>query len=295
MRFIITGILCLPLLFAATAMGAADDSVTVPNCLLSMNEEAEVPAQEAGVLIKIPVREGQAVAKGETLAQIDDALAKMQYNIAYYKLKAAEKEAADDIGIRYAEAAAKVAKAEYDQARDANNKFPGTVPLAEERRLLLKHREMVLSIEKSQKEMALAALQVKVSEAELKAAEAKLEHYHATSPLDAVVVEFSRHEGEWVQPGDPLMRLVRVDRLRAEGYVSASNYSAAEIKGRPVNVIVTLARGRKETFPGKIVYVKPLIEAGGQFLVRAEVDNRKQGDIWLLSPGLSAEMIIKLR
>lgn len=295
MRFFITGIICLSMLFAVTAIRAAEDTVTLPNCLLSMNEEAEVPAQEPGVLMKIPVHEGQQVKKGETLALIDDALAKMQYNISYYKLKAAEKEAADDIGVRYAEAAAKVAESEYQQAIDANRKVEGAFPLAEVRRLLLKHREMVLSIEKSQKEMVLAALQVKVSEAELKAAEAKLERFRVTAPIDAVVVEFSRHEGEWVQPGDPLMRLVRVDRLRAEGYVSASNYIAAEIKGRSVNVVVTLARGQKETFPGKIVYVKPLIEAGGEFLVRAEIDNRKLGDVWLLSPGLSAEMIIQLR
>ena len=31
----------------------------VPNCLLSLAEESQVPAQEAGVLMKIPVREGQ--------------------------------------------------------------------------------------------------------------------------------------------------------------------------------------------------------------------------------------------
>ena len=295
MRFMITAMICMTLLLAAGRLQAAEDTVTLPNCLLSMDEQAEVPAQEAGVLVKIPVREGQQVAKGETLAEIDDALAKMQYNVAYYKLQAAEKEASDDIGIRYAQAAANVAEAEYQQAMDANKKVPGTVPLAEVRRLLLKHREMILSIEKAQKEMALAALQVKVSEAELKAAETKLERFRVTAPLDAVVVEFSRHEGEWVQPGDPLMRLVRVDRLRAEGYVNAREFSAAEIQGRPVTVVVTLARGKKESFPGKIVYVKPLIEAGGEFLVRAEIDNRKLGDVWLLSPGLNAEMIIHLR
>ena len=50
-----------------------------------------------------------------------------------------------------------------------------------------------------------------------------------------------------------------------------------------MSVAVTLARGQTETFPGKIVYVKPLVEAGGEFLVRAEVQNRKEA-----APGSSA-------
>ena len=47
----------------------------------------QVPAQEAGVLVKIPVREGQQVADGDLLAQIDDIMPQTQYNVADYKLE----------------------------------------------------------------------------------------------------------------------------------------------------------------------------------------------------------------
>lgn len=71
-------------------------------------------------------------------------------------------------------------------------------------------------------------------------------------------------------------------------------YLASEIQGRPVEVTVTLAHGQRK-FPGKIVYVKPLVEAGGDFLVRAEVQNRKEDGAWVLSPGIGAEMTIHLK
>jgi multidrug efflux pump subunit AcrA (membrane-fusion protein) len=92
------------------------------------------------------------------------------------------------------------------------------------------------------------------------------------------------------------MRLVRVDLLRVEGYLRATQYSQLEIKkGQPVNVVVTLPHQQRETFAGKIVYVKPIVE-GGNFLVRAEVENRRSPDgIWVLAPGLSAEMTIQLK
>ena len=99
------------------AMLQAADTVTLPNCLLSLDEEVQVPAQEAGVLVKIPVHDGQQVAKGELLAQIDDIVPQMQYNVAEYKLKVAEKQAADDIDVRYAIAGPTVCRGQSSSGR----------------------------------------------------------------------------------------------------------------------------------------------------------------------------------
>ncbi|MEN6404974.1 MAG: HlyD family efflux transporter periplasmic adaptor subunit [Thermoguttaceae bacterium] len=291
MRFWI-GCLCL---FFAPSLWAAESKVTLPNCLLALDEEVQVPAQAPGVLLKIPVREGQQVVIGELLAQIDDNVRRAQQQIAQYKLKAAEKQAEDDTAIRYADAAAAVAEAEYKQAVDANQKVVGTVPQAELRRLLLTHRQMVLSIEKSEKEREIAGYQAKVSEAELQAADAELKNYRLVSPLNGVVIELSRREGEWVQAGDPIMRLLRLDRLRVEGFLNAKEYSPAELENRPVQIVATLDRGRQETFSGKIVFVKPLVQAGNEFLVRAEVQNRQQDNAWVLRPGMNVDMTIELK
>jgi len=54
------------------------------------------------------------------------------------------------------------------------------------------------------------------------------------------------------------------------------------------------ARGEKATLAGQIVFVDPLVNAGGKYRVRAEVDNRQIGRQWLLRPGMTAEMKIRL-
>jgi multidrug efflux pump subunit AcrA (membrane-fusion protein) len=282
------------LLSTLMLLQAADTPVTISNCLLALDAEATVPAQEAGVLTKIPVREGQQVAAGELLAQIDDAIPRMQYNVAGFKLEVAKTQAADDIDVRFATSARDVAEAEYNSAMDANRKVPGTVPQAKVRELLLEERKMALSIEKARKDMTVAAKQAQVAEAELQAAAVNLQRRRITAPLDGVVVELSRHEGEWAQAGDPIMRLVRIDRLRVEGFLNVKEFRASQVQGRPVTVVVKLA-GQTETFSGKIVYVKPLVEAGGRFQVRAEVQNRQENGVWVLSPGLNAEMTIQLK
>jgi len=278
-----------------TGADQSTNSVTISHCLVSLVEEAQVPAQEAGVLRSVEVREGQQVPNNGLLGRIDDQRAQMQHKVADFELKVAHERAANDIEVRYAKAAASVAEAEHQQSVDANEKMPGTVPRAELRRLLLTHRRSTLQIEQSELDKRVAALESLVRKAEKEAAGQNIALRQIRSPLEGVVVKVYRHSGEWVQPGDPVVHVVRIDRLRIEGFLNAADYSPSEVAGRSVTVRVNLAHGRTESFPGKVVYVSPLVEAGGEFRIWADVLNREQNGHWLLRPGLTAEMTIHLK
>jgi multidrug efflux pump subunit AcrA (membrane-fusion protein) len=294
MRRIVFILTVLSAVLVPTVLRAAD-TVTLPNCLLSLDAEVQVPAQEPGVLVKIPVHEGQQVTTGELLAQIDDIVPRAQYDVARFKLDVAKKQATDNIEVLYAEAGFRHADSKVRRDAAANARTPNTVTdeLVDEHRL--DREKFRLSIDKAKKDLEVNVLQQGVSEAELRAAKANIDRRQIVSPLDAMVVELTRREGEWVQPGDTVMRLVRIDLLRVQGFLSSKEYRPSEIQGLPVQVVVTLARGQRATFPGKIVFVSPLIQAGGDFQVRAEVQNRKEGDSWVLSPGRKAEMTIQLK
>ncbi|MGD0784085.1 MAG: biotin/lipoyl-binding protein, partial [Candidatus Aminicenantales bacterium] len=93
---------------------AAPATALLPDCLVTLIEEAHVPAQEPGVLKKIPVRQGQAVEAGELLAQVDETKILADLRVAQAKLKAAQEKAGDDINVRYAKAASLTARAEYN-------------------------------------------------------------------------------------------------------------------------------------------------------------------------------------
>ncbi|HEY4761781.1 MAG TPA: HlyD family efflux transporter periplasmic adaptor subunit, partial [Thermoguttaceae bacterium] len=206
-------------------------------------------------------------------------------------------EANSDINIRYAKAAAKVKEAVYLRDVEANNKVPGSVAQALVQEHLLDHRYALASIEKSEMDRRIAALQCKVSEAELDAAKEKVDRHQVKSPLDGQVRKIYHHVGEWVQPGDPepLIHVVRVNRLRTEGFLNAAEFAPAEVSGKPVTIKVQLARGRVETFDGTIVFVDPFVQAGGKYLVRAAIQNREENGQWLLRSGMNAEMTIQLK
>jgi len=70
-------------------------NAVVDPCYVIVQDEVLIPAQEAGVLIKMSAKEGSRISQGDVLAMIDDREAKMGLRVAEYGLKAAFQRASD--------------------------------------------------------------------------------------------------------------------------------------------------------------------------------------------------------
>jgi len=278
----------------APASRAAGPDPVLQRCLVSLIEEAKVPAREPGVLVELRVREGDVISKGALIARIDDDQPQMERRKAKAEHDQAVTKAKSDVDVRYAVAAELVAEAEHKKALESHAKVPGSVTEVERDRLKLSEKKGELQIEQAELEQRLATLAAQSKEVEVLAAENAIDRRLIKSPLDGVVVQVFPHEGEWMQPGDPLARVVRTDRLRVEGYVDSARHDPAEVSGRAVTAEVTLAGGRRESFTGRIVFTSPLVESGGDYRVFAEVENRQDSGSgqWLLRPGQTATMTI---
>ena len=295
---------------AAPAKATALPASTTLMCQVRLIKEVEIAAEESGVLKELLVQEGDLVKAGDDLAQIDDTLTRQQLRIAENELKVAQEQAKNTVKVRYATAAAAVAWAEWQAAEEANRRIPGTFPKMEVKRLELTFDQAKLQIEQEQMNTRIAVLEADVAQAKVEApGEATAGNSLPTAsggtakssapPAQWVVEELYCHEGEWVQPPqtsqEHVMRLIRADRLWVEGFIKARDFNRVEIIGRPVTVKVELDRGRVVTLEGGIVFTGSEILHGGEYKVRAEVENRKAGGHWLLQPGLRAEMTIHLR
>ncbi|MGB7324011.1 MAG: HlyD family efflux transporter periplasmic adaptor subunit [Rubripirellula sp.] len=79
------------------------------------------------------------------------------------------------------------------------------------------------------------------------------------SPLDGVVVEIHRKPGDWVIEGDSIARVIRLDRLRAEGYASADQIH--DLRNRPeVTLTIRIRNDDVITRTGEVVFVSPEID-----------------------------------
>jgi macrolide-specific efflux system membrane fusion protein len=285
-------VISCPLVACAESPAATEP--VLERCLVSLVEEAKVPAREPGVLVELKVREGATIRRGDVIAKIDDDQPQMEKRKAKAEHDQAVAKAESDVDVRYSVAAELVAEAEHKKALESHAKVPGSVTEVERARLMLNERKSELQIEQAELERRMAALAAASKGVELEAAENAIERRLIKSPLDGVVVQIFPHQGEWMQPGDPLARVVRADKLRVEGYVDSSRFGPEEVRDRPVTVEVKLADDRKETFAGRIVFMSPLVESGGDYRVFAEVENRQApgSGQWLLRAGQTARMTI---
>jgi multidrug efflux pump subunit AcrA (membrane-fusion protein) len=260
---------------------------------ITAEEDSIISAEAEGTLVKLAVKEGDRVNEQTVLATIDDRQAQAAVDVAKIGFEAATERAKDDIEEKYAVAAAKVAKVDWEKDQEANSRQANSVTEIQILQKKLVLDRSMLQIEKAKKDQVIAKKEAGVKEAELKAAEIGLARRTINAPFNGEVQQLFQKQAQWVNPGDPILRLVKFDVLRVESYVNANQFDPVELAGKPVTVKVRLARDREVTLPGRITYVGQTVQAVTKaYLVRAEIQNQRDGDYWLIRPGLSAEMTI---
>ncbi len=282
-------ILLLVLLLSSAVAAEDQQPLLVDSVILAAVEEVEVPAQEAGILADLSVAEGAMVETGQTLARVDDAEARLERDRAQIELDNARRNAENDIKIRVAEAAADVAAAELRRALEARKQYPSSVSDAEVDHLRLAVDHARLQVEQAKYDRQTAQLALRLQENALARAELQIERRQIPSPTSGRVVQILRQRGEWVEPGQPVARVLRLDRLKAVGYLDARS-GALDLTGRPVRLEVRLADD--ET---------PVQYAGTVTFVHSEVNPvNEQLDFWAeianpdlrLRPGQKASLVI---
>ena len=285
-------------------LAAAATATAQVNALRSLNsdpldfhkvkiiDEVSVPAEEAGVLNELHVREGMLVEKGALLGEIDNTDAVLTVSMANYEYAAAKKTAENTLSIQAASKSREVAEAEYDAAVEANRVFDGVITETEMRRKKLQEERGAMQAQLAIHEQQVAKLDAMVKLKQLKRAEASLKRRRIVSRINGVVVELNKHAGDWVNPGETVMRIVRMDRLRIEGNINGRRYARHEVIGRPVDIEIQLTGGGIEKMEGQIVFASPLVESN-EYTIRAEVNNRKVNGRWLLTPGLDAKVRLR--
>ena len=210
---------------------------------------------------------------------------------------AAEEKAKSTVDIRYATKASEVAKKEWEKSLEANRSTKGSVSDVEVERQRLTYERGVLEIERAKSEQKIAGFTADAKKVEIDAAVEAVKRREIRSPVDGEIVQVHLHRGEWVKPGDPVLHVVQLDRLKVEGYPDFAQFAPAQIIDRPV-IVEAMLQGSKVNFKGQITFVSPLIEGNGDsasYRVKAEVENRKEDGQWLLRPGMFVDMKIQAK
>ena len=276
----------------AAEPSASASPTTLTHCLVTAINDVEIPSLRTGHLKSIVAKEGMEVEVDQLLAQLDDAEAIHQLASAEAERKAAHKKADSKLEELYAQATHDVSLAEHEAALAANDLVANSVSDIEVMRLELATKQAALKIDLSRFNRDVLQVELGVADAKAELAKTDLDRRRLRAPISGEIAEVHFQPGEWVEAGETVLRIVHVEQLRVEGFVRVRDIAPVDVIGKPVRVHVELARGKRYEFDGKITFASPLIEAGGQYRIWAEVKNRKENEQWILRPGMQAEMTI---
>lgn len=238
-------------------------------------------------------------------------------------LKIAEAEAQSDSAVGIATAEVELREHELERAVAARSSFKGSISEAQIDRLKTSVAKGQLEIKQAQEALAVqrmkpaaerASLNQKLEEIaryntvlqqeqknqliagvnnQLQAnavemAQLQLEQRNIRAPFDGVIAKIEKQAGEWVVPGAPVARIIDLKRLRAEGFLSASDGSVALV-GKGVRIVVS-SGGTDIALLGKVTFVSQEIDPiNQQVRFWAEFDN---SELQVL-PGMIASLEIQ--
>lgn len=283
-----TSRLRLPLLLAlissspgdATAQNPVSDpaAIRIKNCKISLADERELASGQTGIIAKIHVREGDEVKKGQLLVELEAAVPEAS-------LAVAAKEAENDVDVRFAKVAAKVAEAEYRLSLAANEQQPETFSHIELEKLRLEEERSELQIEVSSHEYAVA--QLKRDEAET-----VVDTYRIVAPADGIISKRTKDEGEAVQVGETVLEFVNPGVMHILGDLPVE-YLGRVKRGTRVKVVPEIPHpmnADQEQLPeGDVLFVGfTVYDVSRSVDLFAEVDNSSG----MLLAGTVADLIV---
>ena len=213
----------------------------------------DIAASETGILSKLLVQEGDHIEAGGLLAKLNDDVLAASLAVGKQTTES--------------EGAIKSAKAELRMQQDRFNKLNG---LFERRHA----SQTELDRAKSQLEIATAKVEsvqddLRIKKFEMKRIEAQLEQRRLRTPIDGVVTEIFKDEGEFVSPSDPIvMKVVQLNPLRIIFSVPQE-----EVGRLRADDAVPLIIGDNEV-TGKVEFVSPTADAqSGTCRVKIQIQN----------------------
>ena len=225
-----------------------------------------------------------------------------------FKKKIADRKAENDVSVQASKKAELVAQNELKRATEARRQFFDSVSQSEIDNLRLSYERTVLETKQAEFERVIDGLQAE-AEAEaanshqlgvdrytlelaqakveqrvqklqaqlqmhqLKLAELALSLQVIQSPINGVVVERYRNLGDWVKAGEPLIRVIRLDRLRAEGFITTDQLDGVAV-GQKVQLKIQRSAKNTVQREGVVKFISRELEpVSGEIRFWVEFDN----------------------
>ena len=274
----------------STPAAASQKMIIAKNPMVTLINEAQVPAQIEGVLAKILVEEGSIVEEGQVLAMMDAREATVTLALKQAEEREAEINSTNDINRRYAVNSEELSSEKATAYSELLKR--GAIPRWEVRTAELEAFRDKLQIELADLNKAIAEAQYSAKTSERQLAELAVTKRTITAPFSGFIEMRVAKLGEWVQAGAPIVKLIQMDKLRVQGFVEDTNGALRIAQGMPVVVEFELEKGVFEKISGTLGFVGNDVDLSGGRRVWMEFENQRIGNDWKIRPGMKPSRMV---
>lgn len=272
------------------------DKLRVEYGSIKLIDDIMLPALEPGEIESLNVKEGQFISADTVVGKIDDSLIRLEFDQQRQSYENSRILAEDDISRQAASKKYSLAYNRYERQKNLFKKSSASQSDFEESKFQAEIAK--LEIEKANNNQNAAKREALLELARLGIVQKRIARHVLKSDYDAYVIEIFKKQQEFVQAGEEVMRLGRMDELWAQGNVNSHELDEHNALNRPVTVTLEMANGRKIDFEGKVEQIPLERQSSDQYAVKVRIKNRRaekggKGS-WLLRPLARVSMVIHL-
>jgi multidrug resistance efflux pump len=225
-----------------------------------------VRSESAGLVEQVLVELGQRVAQGATIARLDTSEAQAQLDSAEARIAQARAElkviesggrpaerAAIEASLKQAYLDLEIARREYESLLRLEKKNAATTSEVNAARDRVEHaKQQIAALEKKRStlvassDVAIARARLQDAEAAAKAARERVSAGIIRAPMAGIVYSLQARQGAYVNPGDIVANIGKLDRMRVTVYVDEPELGRVQA-GMPVTITWDAKPGRKWT------------------------------------------------
>ncbi len=262
-----------------------------PNSPVFAIDSLEIPAKQTGVLENLSVEVNQSVAANQKIGNLDRSAAKLEEAAAIVQSQFAATVANDESDVAFARMIvdeAKIALESYEQISAR-----GSATDAEMRSKRLAVSQAELKVHNALQALEQAKLKARLAQVNVLTARHQLDSLDIVAPFAGTITEVLCESGEWIQAGQPVAKLIRLDELRVDCFVSRSHVNVASLIDQPALISILSHSNQRDTLAGRVTRFEPQVTATGDIRVSVVVQNQRRNGEWLLLPGMTVDLQIQ--
>ncbi len=268
-----------------------DGDVVTLQGVLDPIETLRLATRDPGIVTQVFVAEGSTVSAGDPIAVLNDEMVGAEVSAAKNELQIARQETKNDVDLQYAKISSEVNQQVLIRSRRASEQFAKSVSGTELERLRLEYERSRLSGLQAEREQDIHRLTESLKSDQLAIAKIRLKNRTIVSEIEGTVVEVFHTPGEFVNAGEPIARILNLNRLRVICDGSARKINPSQLSDEAVFKFAQPG-GREISLPAKITFLSPEIDPVRQtFSIWAEIQN----EAGVLRSGNVGQLEIKLK